>query len=564
MVRTSAILLALCAAVPARAGDEAFDKLVDAYYAEYPKAHPTTATELGIHTHDGALDDWSQPAIAREIKRLKAWKKKLAALYPGDFSPRVRADAALLAASIDSALLDLEEIQPWRRRPDLYPGLASRSIYVIIKRSFAPPEVRLRAVLAREAKIPRLLADGKKNLRGVSQVAVEIALAQIPGIIGFFRDDVPLAFSDVADERLKAQLKVQTQKVTRALEDYARFVEKTLAPKATASFAIGEEAFRKKLKADELIDTPLDELLARGEAELKRLQADFREVAAKIDPKRPPEKVQEAMQADHDPPERLISGTRDRLAGLRQFLVDRQIVTIPSEVMPRVEETPPFMRATSFASMDTPGPFEAGATEAYYNVTLPDPGWSPEQVEDFLRGAFSRTLVDVVSIHEAFPGHYVQFLWLHKVPSKVRKFEGAASNSEGWAHYCEQMMLDEGYGKGDLKLRLAQLQDALLRAARYVVGIRLHTRGMTVDEAVAFFQKEGLQSRKVAEMETRRGTIDPTYLYYTLGKLEILRLREDYRRKLGPAFTLKKFHDAFLAEGALPLPLLREILLSGG
>jgi uncharacterized protein (DUF885 family) len=211
--------------------------------------------------------------------------------------------------------------------------------------------------------------------------------------------------------------------------------------------------------------------------------------------------------------------------------------------------------------MDTPGPFEQKAKEAYYNVTLPEKTWTAPQVEDYMRGAFNRSIIDVVSIHEAFPGHYVQFIWVPLVKSKVRKFEGTASNAEGWAHYSEQMLLDEGYAKDDLRVRLAQTQEALLRACRYVVGIRMHTRGMSLDQGIDFFVKEGFQSRKVAELEARRGTEDATYLYYTWGKLEILKLREDYKKKLGAKFSLKKFHDAFLAEGAAPLPIVRAALL---
>ncbi len=236
-------------------------------------------------------------------------------------------------------------------------------------------------------------------------------------------------------------------------------------------------------------------------------------------------------------------------------------MTIPSQVMPIVQESPPFMRAFTLASMDTPGPFELQATEAYYNVTLPDPAWPAAQVEDYMRGAFSRGIIQLVSIHEAFPGHYVQFLWMPKMPTRTRKLYACSSNAEGWAHYSEQMMLDEGWGNGDPKLRLAQVQEALLRAARYVVGIRMHTMGMTMAEAEELFVKKGLQSKKVAEMETKRGTEDPTYLYYTWGKLQILQLREDYKKKLGSAYTLRKFHDAFLALGAIPLPILRKALL---
>jgi uncharacterized protein (DUF885 family) len=219
------------------------------------------------------------------------------------------------------------------------------------------------------------------------------------------------------------------------------------------------------------------------------------------------------------------------------------------------------MRAFTLASMDTPGPFESRATEAYYNVTLPGPQMSAADAESYLRGAFSRPVLELTSIHEAFPGHYLQFQWMPKMRSKTRKLYGCNSNVEGWAHYTEQMMVDEGVGGGDPKLRLAQLQEALLRAARYVAGIRMHTRGMTVAQATELFEKRGLQSHAVAEMEAKRGTEDPTYLYYTWGKLQILKLRADYQKAAGARYSLRKFHDALLAEGAIPLPLLRKALL---
>jgi uncharacterized protein (DUF885 family) len=219
------------------------------------------------------------------------------------------------------------------------------------------------------------------------------------------------------------------------------------------------------------------------------------------------------------------------------------------------------MRAFTLASMDTPGPYETKATEAYYNITLPDPKWPAADAESYLRGAFARPVLELVSIHEAFPGHYLQFQWMPKMRSKTRKLFFCATNVEGWAHYTEQMMVDEGVGNGDPKIRLAQLQEALLRAARYVVGIRMHTKGMTMAQAIELFEKQGLQSRKVAEMETKRGTEDPTYLYYTYGKLQILKLRDEYKKKLGAKYSLRAFHDAFLAEGGIPLPLMHKVLL---
>jgi uncharacterized protein (DUF885 family) len=225
-----------------------------------------------------------------------------------------------------------------------------------------------------------------------------------------------------------------------------------------------------------------------------------------------------------------------------------------------VEETPPFMRALTTASMDTPGPFEKIAKEAFFNVTLPEKTWDAKQTEEYLQG-FNRGTIISTAVHEVYPGHYTQFVWIKRAPTKVRKLLGCSSNAEGWAHYTEQMMLDEGYGKGDLKLRLGQLQDALLRNARFIVGIQMHTGEMTVEQAVEFFVKEGYQVRPVAEKEAKRGTSDPTYLVYTLGKLEILKLREDYKKMKGDKYTLQSFHDAFLQQGYPPVKIVRRALL---
>jgi len=237
-------------------------------------------------------------------------------------------------------------------------------------------------------------------------------------------------------------------------------------------------------------------------------------------------------------------------------------------VLPIVEETPPFMRALTFASMDTPGPYEHTAKEAFFNVTLPEKSWAPEHVREFM-AQFNYDTLTSVATHEAYPGHYVQFLWVQSAPSKVRKLVGCGSNAEGWAHYSEQMMLDEGYGKSanagsdekHLKLRLGQLQDALLRNARYIVGIEMHTGKMTFEQAVDFFVKEGYQSRAVAETETKRGTSDPTYLVYTLGKLEIMKLRDDYKQKMGAKFNLEQFHNEFLQQGFPPVKIIRKAML---
>jgi hypothetical protein len=275
------------------------------------------------------------------------------------------------------------------------------------------------------------------------------------------------------------------------------------------------------------------------------------------------------LESDHPASDHLLQSFRDTFSSLRGFIQDKHIITIPSPVLPTVEETPPFARALTTASMDTPGPYEKVAKEAYFNVTLPDSNWPKEQVDDYMSG-FNRGTIISTAVHETYPGHYVQFLWMKDAPSKVRKLLGSGTNAEGWAHYCEQMMLDEGYGQPGVgardqreanMLRLGQLQDALLRNARFIVGIKMHTGQMTFDEAKEFFVNQGYQVRSVAEKEAKRGTSDPTYLVYTLGKLQIMKLREDYKKMKGDQFSLEEFHNTFMRQGFPPIKIVRQALL---
>jgi len=287
---------------------------------------------------------------------------------------------------------------------------------------------------------------------------------------------------------------------------------------------------------------------------------DLKRVSALIDPAKTPEQVVAALEQDHPKPEQLLQTFRNTFNSLIEFIEQKKIITIPSDIRPIVEETPPFARALTSASMDTPGPFETKATEAFFNVTLPEPTWPAEKTESWMRG-FNRATIISAAVHEAYPGHYVQFLWEPQFPSKVRKLIGCGTNIEGWAHYTEQMMLDEGYGNGDPKLRIGQLQDALLRNARFIAGIEMHTGKMTLHQATDFFVKEGQQTSAVAAREAQRGTSDPTYLVYTLGKLEIMKLRADYQQKVGASFTLQQFHDQFMKQGAPPIPIVRRAML---
>ena len=548
----------------AKVSDEYFDQV----YFHYA---PSTATSTGVHQYDGQLEDFSRKTIDGEITALKNFEQRIEAIQPDDaavnFVPRT--DREMVLANIRSQLLTLETIQPWAKNADNYSSTCANGAFVLMERKFAPPDDRLRSLIAREKQMPALLAAARVNLQNPPHIFTEIAIEQLPDIVSFFQHDVPQAFADAQDPALKSEFAQTNAAVIAALNDYLGWLKTDLLPRSNGDFRIGADTFHKKLEYDEMVDLPLDKLLEIGWADLRKNQAHFKEVAHELEPDKEPGAVLEELGQDHPAPDQLLDSFRATFTSLVGFIRSHHIVTIPSDVRPIVEETPPFMRATTFASMDTPGPFEAHATEAYFNVTLPDPKMTPAEVEGYMH-SFNIGTVISTAVHEAYPGHYVQFLWLPQAPSKVRKILGANTDVEGWAHYCEQMMLDQGYGqpregakdeRESKLLRLGQLQDALLRNARFIVGIEMHTGKMSIEQAEEFFQKEGYQSKETAVVETKRGAGDPTYLYYTLGKLQIMKLRGDMKKKEGAAFSLEKFHDDFLKQGFPPIKIVREAML---
>jgi uncharacterized protein (DUF885 family) len=541
--------------------DAEFNKLIDRYFDEQVfRFDPVQGTSAGFHQYDALLPSGSRTEIESQIAGLKKWEAEVRNFDPRGLSPGVASDRELVLAQIQGQLLSLESIRMWEKSPDSYSSGVTSAIFVIMSRNFAPAPERLKAVIARERLIPRVFASARENLKNPPQIYTQIALEQMPGLVSFFEKDVPLAFKQVTDAPLLAEFQKTNRGVIDGLHAYENWLKNDLLPRSHGDFRIGAANYRNKLLFDEMVDIPLERLLAIGYEDLRRNQAEFQRVAAQIDARRTPQQILEELEHDHPPAEKLLQSFRDVLGGLRDFIETRHIVTIPSPVMPIVEETPPFMRALTTASMDTPGPYEKVAKEAFFNVTLPDPRWSAKQVEEYLED-FNRGTIISTATHEAYPGHYTQFLWFQNLPTKVRKLTGCGTNAEGWAHYSEQMMLDEGYGKGDLKLRLGQLQDALLRDARYIVGLQMHTGMMTFEQGVDFFVKDGYQPRPIAEKETKRGTSDPTYLVYTLGKLEILKLREDYKKMKGAQYTLGEFHGSFMKQGAAPIKIVRRALL---
>ena len=571
-----AALLAISFAVPTRSSSQhlsadgamqTFDVLSERYFSDVSFRYaPTAGTQAGFHQYDAQLEDYSAAGVAREMAALRESLKSIEAIPADGLDRPVADDRELLMNSMRSRLLSLETIRMWEKNPDMYQSGITASVFALMERPYASADTRLRAVVERERLMPQVFAEARKNLKNPPKIYTEIALDQVDGIVSFFQNDVPAAFADATDGKTKAEFVESNAAVIAALKSYGEWMRTDLLPRSNGSFAFGADTYRKKLLYDEMVDTPLDRLLAINAENMKQNQADFARIARELDPGKTPREMLAELAHIHPAPDKLLQTFRDSFSAEIAFIQQHKIITLPSDVRPVLEETPPFMRATTQASMDPPGPFERNSTKAYFNVTLPDKGWQAAKVEDYM-AAFNVGTIVSTSIHEAYPGHYVQFLWQDKFPSKVRKLVGASTEIEGWAHYCEQMMLDEGFvppgadERTQKLIRLGQLQDALLRNGRFTVGIKMHTEGWTTAQAEEYFVKEGYQSPAIARVETRRGTADATYLYYTLGKLEILKLRADLRAKQGAAFRLQEFHDALMLQGPVPLRIVRRSLL---
>ncbi|HXB91107.1 MAG TPA: DUF885 domain-containing protein [Puia sp.] len=550
---------------PAGSGDSAFRKMSDEFLDRDLAAGPESAVALGFHKYDGKLTDYSKPAVDSELIRLKAFDQRLGALDTTALSPAMFYDYRILQAGVRNEIFTIEDRLAYTRNPMTYAGAIDANLY--LKRNYAPLEDRVRSIISIEKGAPAVFAAARANLDdSLGKPLIEMAIEVAQGSAAFLGKDLVVGLKDLKNDSLKAAFTSANKTAIGAINGYVDYLKKTKMPKANNKYAIGNELYKKMLLYQEDIDISPDEILAIGLKELKKEQESFNAAARIIDSGKKPIDVYHEMEKEHPTADSLIPDARKKLESIRQFLVDHKIITIPSEVRAICTETPEYARATSTASMDIPGPFEKKATEAYYYITPVDAKWTVQQKEDWL-ASFNIYTTDIVSIHEAYPGHYVQFLHLNASnATKVEKIYSSYAFVEGWAHYTEKMLVDEGYGNtGDpikaAKYRMAQSGDALLRLCRLCVSIETHCHNISVDSATCFFMDNWYQGEKPSRLEALRGTFDPGYLFYTIGKLEILKLREDYRKQEGTAFSLQKFHDLMLDNGMPPIRLLRERLL---
>jgi uncharacterized protein (DUF885 family) len=530
------------------AESQKFRSVADAYLDWHYAVHPGAATRDGIHDYDGQLGRWTRDAIESQLQSLKQYQGRLLAVNPEALDDEAYYDLEILKLEIAGAALGLEQVRSWEKNPNFYRNIISGGLYSLASLAFDTPERRMALAAERLRHVPEVLTAARENLKQPPRIYTEVAIEEFSGTHAFLKTGLAQAFASVQDEAVRARFADAQRPALEAVEKFVDWMRKDLLPASTGTFALGADLFRRKVALDEGIDLPVDELLRRGYELMRATQRQLQGVAGD----RPVKVLLKETSREHPAGDKLIPETQAMLDRLKTWASG--VATVPPDAACRVQETPVFRRSLSFASMEVPGPFEKVARDAYYSITLPDPSWASDRQEQHL-SFFNKYSLPLISVHEAYPGHYVQFLRIQDVPSKVRRVFGCASFSEGWAHYCEQLYVEQN---PDPLLHLHQLQLALVRICRYVAGIEMHAKGMTYEQAVELFVNEGYMERVAAEREARRGTADPTYLVYTLGKHEILKLREEYLARTGA--SIKDFHDALLRTGYPPLPIARRIL----
>src|SRR5215831_17653182 len=541
---------------------EPLPHFVDDLLGYLHETHPTHATLDGVHTHDDLLEDVSRHAIDSEARALAGYLRRLDEISQDALTPTERLEHRMLTANLQARMFDLEVVRPWERNPQFYSDLLASSLAGQTLFSHAPAPERARRVLSKLRQVPRFIEAARDNIKEPPGIFVKVGIETMKGALKFIDHELPRAFADLDDLHLLGDLADAQTEASHAVGAYIQELEE-LGPKARASFRLGRDKFEQKLRLEEGVTVPIDRLLSIAMRELNATQEAFKMLAGRLNGGDPLE-AWAKTKAKHPGPGQLVQVGREQLEELSTFLERQSLISIPRAEEITVAPTPDFYR-WSFASMWTPGPFEAKPSRAYYYLTDVDPSWPADRQEEHLRDYNYPTLWSI-SIHEVFPGHFLHYQHLRRVESKARKSTlfAPASFLEGWAHYCEAMMIEAGFGRQDPSIKLGQLAEALVRLARFVVCIRLHAEDWSVEQGVRFFRDEAFMEEASARREAERGTFDPMYLVYSVGKLMLMKLRNDYKQQQGKSFSLKSFHDTLLGHGTAPLWLHRALMLSDG
>ena len=539
---------------------ESVQHFVDDYLGYLYEQRPTAASFDGVHAFDDHVEDVTRASLDRQIRELGGFARRLASIRPDALSLDDRLDRSTLELDVHARLLELERVRPHERSPQFYADMLSTTLASQVVLDYAPAPDRARRLVSKLRQVQPFLNAARQNVKDPPGLFVKTALETLRGLVAFIDVDMPRALRDLDDLSILSDLADVSTEATRAINAYANELETDTLPKAKGSFRLGRELFVEKLHLDEGVEIPLEKLIDVAEREIAETQEAFRRTAARIKDGDPLETWQ-SLKADHPVAGKVVAEARQQVEALRAFVEREGFVSVPEHDAIHIAPTPPFCRWT-FASIWCPGPFEARGVRAHYYLTEPERDWAADRQEQHLRD-FNRPTLCAISMHEVYPGHYLHFQHLRQINSKLRKslVTMPLSVIEGWAHYSEHLAVEAGFDLYGHATRLGQLAESLVRLARLVVAIRLHTEDWSVEQGVRFFRESAFLEEGSARREAERGTFDPGYGSYALGRLMLLKLRHDLKEKQGARFSLKAFHDNVLGLGGLRYPLQREALL---
>ena len=537
------------ATAPATSTATTWSTFRDAFLAGYFPLNPTFAVYQGKHEYDGQLPDWSPEGIERQAAFLEKAIRDAKA-FDGDMSDAEKFERDYLVRVAEGQLFFLRDTDFAQKNPAFYVGALDPNVY--IARAYADPATRMKAFIAYAENIPAAAAQIKANLKlPLPATFVKFGTAGFGGFAEYYTGDAKAAFAAVKDTALQKQFDEAAAKASAAMKDLAAYVGSQ--PGTADGYALGADKFAKLILTNEAVDTPLDELEQIGKADLKRNQDALKAACAAYAAGATIADCMKRMNADK-PADGPVAEARRQLPQLRAFLLEKDLVSIPGTEQAQVEESPPYNRQNS-AYIDIPGPYEKGLPSVYY-ISPPDPAWDKATQDAFVPG---RKDLLFTSVHEVWPGHFLNFLHSNRAKSIFGKLFVGYAFAEGWAHYTEEMMWEAGLGNGDPETHIGQLSNALLRDCRFLSAIGLHTQGMTVADSEKMFKEQCFQDEGNARQQAARGTYDPLYLNYTLGKLMIRKLRDDWTK--GDRSRWKAFHDEFLSYGGPPIPMVRAAMM---
>jgi uncharacterized protein (DUF885 family) len=536
------------------ASNPKWDQYVEQYLSDYFTANPTVGVFQGRHEFDGKFPDWSSDGLNKEIARLKGERDKAAAFKYDQLDERQRFERDYLIAQIDKDLFWRETADQPHNNPYYYSDAIDPDVYV--SREYAPLESRIKSYTTYAKNVPAALEQIKGNLKlPLAMNLIKIGRQTIGGLADFYEKDVLKIFEPVADQQSQAEFKEANAAAARAIRDFDSWLASQEAT-ATNNYALGPDKFKQMLKQTEGVDIDLAQLEEIGRKDLQRNLEAMKVECDKYAPGMTLIECSNKASAHKAEGADVVEAAKAQLADLRKFIQEKDIVTVPGTEECKVAQAPPY-KAWNFAYINIPGPYEKNLPSIYY-VSPPDPAWDKKKQDEYVPGKGSLLYT---SVHEGYPGHFLQFLHANRSKSKFGQVFVGYAYAEGWAHYTEEMMYDAGLGAGDSELHIGQLQEALLRDVRFISAIGLHTKGMTVEESKKMFLEQGLRSEGEAEQQSNRGTFDPAYLNYTMGKLMIMKLREDWTASRGGRSAWKQFHDAFLSYGGPPIPMVRKAMM---